>query len=145
MALHRIKNFLSHFNLPSLMVTMIWWFSFGIESRTTSVNLSVCDRNIKLLHWFANFWLTIVFFPGFLQWKKVCFKAKHKEVMKFLCKRLCLLNVNGLARITWNVFYQALQDTFLVTFYTYSFFFFWYHVFILQNTVHQKSLSGLLF
>uniref|UniRef100_A0A9J2PF06 Uncharacterized protein n=1 Tax=Ascaris lumbricoides TaxID=6252 RepID=A0A9J2PF06_ASCLU len=49
---------------------------------------------------------------GMLQWRRVCFKAKHRDVMRFLCKRLCIINPNGLARITWNTFYDALHRSF---------------------------------
>uniref|UniRef100_A0A914USN4 Uncharacterized protein n=1 Tax=Plectus sambesii TaxID=2011161 RepID=A0A914USN4_9BILA len=48
---------------------------------------------------------------GMLQWRKVCFKAKAGEVMKFLCGELCQVNAVGLARITWNTFYTALHFT----------------------------------
>ncbi|VDM23764.1 unnamed protein product [Toxocara canis] len=48
-------------------------------------------------------------FPGLLQWRRICFKAKHREVMRFLCNRLCVINPNALARITWNSFYDALH------------------------------------
>lgn len=50
-------------------------------------------------------------YVGILQWKRVCFKAKHKEVMQFLCKQLCAVNPNALARITWNTFYYALHKS----------------------------------
>uniref|UniRef100_A0A914YAF6 Uncharacterized protein n=1 Tax=Panagrolaimus superbus TaxID=310955 RepID=A0A914YAF6_9BILA len=43
---------------------------------------------------------------GFLWWKKVCFNAKHKEVMHFLCHHLCEINLQGMARITWDSFYH---------------------------------------
>uniref|UniRef100_A0A915PHE6 Uncharacterized protein n=1 Tax=Setaria digitata TaxID=48799 RepID=A0A915PHE6_9BILA len=48
---------------------------------------------------------------GLLLWKKVCFKAKDREVLHFLCERLCIINAPGLARITWNTFYQTLQNS----------------------------------
>lgn len=31
--------------------------------------------------------------------------------MRFLCERLCGINASGLARITWNTFYQTLQNS----------------------------------
>ncbi|KHN82243.1 hypothetical protein Tcan_08985 [Toxocara canis] len=49
---------------------------------------------------------------GLLQWRRICFKAKHREVMRFLCNRLCVINPNALARITWNSFYDALHRSF---------------------------------
>ncbi|KAM3725176.1 Diphosphomevalonate decarboxylase [Dirofilaria immitis] len=50
-------------------------------------------------------------FIGLLQWRKVCFKAKDREVLRFLCEQLCIINASGLARITWNTFYQTLQNS----------------------------------
>ncbi|EFO13837.1 hypothetical protein LOAG_14690 [Loa loa] len=50
-------------------------------------------------------------FIGLLQWRKICFKAKDREVLHFLCERLCTINATGLARITWNTFYQTLQSS----------------------------------
>ncbi|CAG9531700.1 unnamed protein product, partial [Cercopithifilaria johnstoni] len=50
-------------------------------------------------------------FIGLLHWRKVCFKAKDREVLHFLCERLCIINATGLARITWNTFYQTLQNS----------------------------------
>ncbi|VDK81853.1 unnamed protein product [Onchocerca ochengi] len=50
-------------------------------------------------------------FIGLLQWRKVCFKAKDREVLHFLCEQLCIINASGLARITWNTFYQTLQNS----------------------------------
>uniref|UniRef100_A0A1I8EFQ4 Uncharacterized protein n=1 Tax=Wuchereria bancrofti TaxID=6293 RepID=A0A1I8EFQ4_WUCBA len=50
-------------------------------------------------------------FIGLLQWRKVCFKAKDREVLHFLCEQLCAINAAGLARITWNTFYQTLQNS----------------------------------
>ncbi|VBB29286.1 unnamed protein product [Acanthocheilonema viteae] len=50
-------------------------------------------------------------FIGLLQWRKVCFKAKDREVLHFLCERLCTINATSLARITWNTFYQTLQNS----------------------------------
>lgn len=50
-------------------------------------------------------------FAGMLQWRKVCFRAKAGEVMRFLCGELCQVNAVGLARITWNTFYTALHFT----------------------------------
>ncbi|VDN04702.1 unnamed protein product [Thelazia callipaeda] len=50
-------------------------------------------------------------FIGFLQWRRVCFKARHREVLHFLCEQLCAINASGLARITWNTFYQTLQNS----------------------------------
>uniref|UniRef100_A0A183DTP5 Protein SDA1 n=1 Tax=Gongylonema pulchrum TaxID=637853 RepID=A0A183DTP5_9BILA len=38
-------------------------------------------------------------------------KAQHREVMRFLCDRLCSLNAVGLARITRNTFFQIFQNT----------------------------------
>ncbi|KAH7730947.1 Protein T12A7.6 [Aphelenchoides avenae] len=48
---------------------------------------------------------------GFLNWKKVCWKAEHHELIKFLCVRLCKLNPNGMARITWDSFYDKIFQT----------------------------------
>uniref|UniRef100_A0A1I7ZQ42 Uncharacterized protein n=2 Tax=Steinernema glaseri TaxID=37863 RepID=A0A1I7ZQ42_9BILA len=48
---------------------------------------------------------------GFLNWKKVCFNAEHREVIRFLCTRLCSLNSVGLARITWTSFYDKVYHT----------------------------------
>jgi len=48
---------------------------------------------------------------GMLQWSRVCFEAKHRSVMHFLCHRLCNINPNGLARVTWNSFYTAFYYT----------------------------------
>uniref|UniRef100_A0A0R3S7A3 Rab-GAP TBC domain-containing protein n=1 Tax=Elaeophora elaphi TaxID=1147741 RepID=A0A0R3S7A3_9BILA len=50
-------------------------------------------------------------FIGLLQWRKVCFKARDREVLHFLCERLCTINAKSLARITWNTFYQTLQNS----------------------------------
>uniref|UniRef100_A0A0N5B043 Uncharacterized protein n=1 Tax=Syphacia muris TaxID=451379 RepID=A0A0N5B043_9BILA len=48
---------------------------------------------------------------GILQWSKICFRAKHSAVVEFLCQRLCDVNPNALARITWNSFYDALHKS----------------------------------
>ncbi|VDK84916.1 unnamed protein product [Litomosoides sigmodontis] len=50
-------------------------------------------------------------FIGLLQWRKVCYKAKDREVFHFLCERLCTINATGLARITWNIFYQTFRNS----------------------------------
>ncbi|VIO87843.1 Uncharacterized protein BM_BM5737 [Brugia malayi] len=34
-------------------------------------------------------------FIGLLQWRKVCFKAKDREVLHFLCEQLCAINAAG--------------------------------------------------
>ncbi|VDN60674.1 unnamed protein product [Dracunculus medinensis] len=48
---------------------------------------------------------------GILQWRQVCFLAKHRDVMKFLCNNLCKINVSSLAGTTWNIFYSSLHQS----------------------------------
>ncbi|VDD92156.1 unnamed protein product [Enterobius vermicularis] len=48
---------------------------------------------------------------GILQWGKICFRAKHGSVLRFLCDQLCEINSNTLVRITWNAFYDALHKS----------------------------------
>uniref|UniRef100_A0A0N5A776 Ankyrin repeat protein n=1 Tax=Parastrongyloides trichosuri TaxID=131310 RepID=A0A0N5A776_PARTI len=45
---------------------------------------------------------------GFLCWKKVCFRAEHRNVVRFLCDKLCHINPSGLARLTWDCFYEKI-------------------------------------
>jgi hypothetical protein len=42
---------------------------------------------------------------GFLCWKKICFRANSPEVIKFVCRSLCNLNLQGMIRLTWDNFY----------------------------------------
>uniref|UniRef100_A0A7E4V5Q1 Innexin n=1 Tax=Panagrellus redivivus TaxID=6233 RepID=A0A7E4V5Q1_PANRE len=48
---------------------------------------------------------------GFLWWKKICFSARHRETVHFLCQRLCAINLNGMARLTWDSFYHKVYLT----------------------------------
>uniref|UniRef100_A0A0K0EGP8 Ras-GEF domain-containing protein n=1 Tax=Strongyloides stercoralis TaxID=6248 RepID=A0A0K0EGP8_STRER len=45
---------------------------------------------------------------GFLCWKKVCFRAEHPHVVRFLCDKLCHINSVSLARLTWDCFYEKI-------------------------------------
>lgn len=42
---------------------------------------------------------------GFLCWKKVCFRANSPETIKFMCRSLCNINLEGMIRLTWDSFY----------------------------------------
>ncbi|MFH4977417.1 hypothetical protein AB6A40_004126 [Gnathostoma spinigerum] len=48
---------------------------------------------------------------GMLQWRRLCFKAQHGPMLRFLCSELCRINSSGLAHITWNTFYHALYTS----------------------------------
>ena len=39
------------------------------------------------------------------------FACRHVHMFEWLCKRLCIINLYGMARTTWNAFYTALNDT----------------------------------
>uniref|UniRef100_A0AC35U8N5 Uncharacterized protein n=1 Tax=Rhabditophanes sp. KR3021 TaxID=114890 RepID=A0AC35U8N5_9BILA len=45
---------------------------------------------------------------GFICWKKICFRAQHREIVQFLCHHLCTINPTGLARLTWDCFYEKI-------------------------------------
>ncbi|KAI1726086.1 hypothetical protein DdX_02780 [Ditylenchus destructor] len=48
---------------------------------------------------------------GFLYWKKICFRAEHRELTRFLCERLCRINPQGMIRLTWDSFYYKVYKT----------------------------------
>uniref|UniRef100_A0A0K0G2V4 Ras-GEF domain-containing protein n=2 Tax=Strongyloides TaxID=6247 RepID=A0A0K0G2V4_STRVS len=45
---------------------------------------------------------------GFLCWKKLCFRAEHPNIVRFLCEKLCHINSVSLARLTWDCFYEKI-------------------------------------
>uniref|UniRef100_A0A914I5R8 Uncharacterized protein n=1 Tax=Globodera rostochiensis TaxID=31243 RepID=A0A914I5R8_GLORO len=48
---------------------------------------------------------------GFLSWKSVCFSVQHPEMVRFLCKVFCRINLNGMVRLSWDNFYHKVQQT----------------------------------
>ncbi|KAF7632452.1 hypothetical protein Mgra_00008147 [Meloidogyne graminicola] len=49
---------------------------------------------------------------GFLCWKKICFNLQHPEMVNFLCKVLCKINLKGMAQMSWNNFYHKTNKIF---------------------------------
>uniref|UniRef100_A0A914ER31 Uncharacterized protein n=1 Tax=Acrobeloides nanus TaxID=290746 RepID=A0A914ER31_9BILA len=45
---------------------------------------------------------------GFLSWKRICFSGEHREMVRFLCEKLCKINATGMVRITWDSFYDKI-------------------------------------
>ncbi|KAL3081640.1 hypothetical protein niasHT_033051 [Heterodera trifolii] len=48
---------------------------------------------------------------GFLSWKTICFNVQHTEMVRFLCRVLCRININGMVRLSWDNFYHKVQQT----------------------------------
>lgn len=48
---------------------------------------------------------------GFLCWKKICYSAEHRDLTKFLCEKLCRINALGMARLTWDSFYDKVYKS----------------------------------
>lgn len=48
---------------------------------------------------------------GLLQWRSLCFRARDRETMRFLCTGLCRMNAVGVARISWTAFFDTFYNS----------------------------------
>uniref|UniRef100_A0A0K0CWN0 Uncharacterized protein n=1 Tax=Angiostrongylus cantonensis TaxID=6313 RepID=A0A0K0CWN0_ANGCA len=48
---------------------------------------------------------------GLLQWRALCFRARDRDTMRFLCTRLCHMNPVGVARISWTIFFDTFYNS----------------------------------
>ena len=68
--------------------------------------------HVQLVAFFAqNLTLAQFEYLGLLAWRRMSFACKHTVLFEWLCARLCIINLYGMARTTWNAFYTSLHAT----------------------------------
>ncbi|ETN71610.1 hypothetical protein RB195_001424 [Necator americanus] len=48
---------------------------------------------------------------GLLQWRSLCFRARDRDTMRFLCTRLCIMNPVSMARLSWTAFFDTFYNS----------------------------------
>ncbi|KAK5982888.1 hypothetical protein GCK32_009184 [Trichostrongylus colubriformis] len=95
-----------------------WEIFFDTETRVPNQKLTLCF-SFAIRHGYCQLveyiWEKIgdntKEYIGFLQWRSMCFRARDRDTMQFLCTRLCRMNPVGVARISWTAFFDTFYNS----------------------------------
>ncbi|VDL84245.1 unnamed protein product [Nippostrongylus brasiliensis] len=95
-----------------------WEVFFDTETRVPNQKLTLCFQ-FAIRHGYCQLvkyiWKKIgdntKEYIGLLQWRSLCFRARDRETMRFLCTRLCRMNAVGMARISWTAFFDTFYNS----------------------------------
>ncbi|KAK6041555.1 hypothetical protein COOONC_20940 [Cooperia oncophora] len=95
-----------------------WEIFFDTETRVPNQKLTLCFQ-FAIRHGYCQLveyiWEKIgdntKEYIGLLQWRSMCFRARDRDTMQFLCTRLCLMNPVGVARISWTAFFDTFYNS----------------------------------
>ncbi|XGW30176.1 hypothetical protein V3C99_009296, partial [Haemonchus contortus] len=95
-----------------------WEIFFDTETRVPNQKLTLCFQ-FAIRHGYCQLveyiWEKIgdntKEYIGLLQWRSMCFRARDRDTMQFLCTRLCRMNPVGVARISWTAFFDTFYNS----------------------------------
>uniref|UniRef100_A0A1I7X7M9 BUB1 N-terminal domain-containing protein n=1 Tax=Heterorhabditis bacteriophora TaxID=37862 RepID=A0A1I7X7M9_HETBA len=96
-----------------------WEIFFDTERRIANQRLILCLQ-FAIRHGYCQLvqyiWnrigdTTKEYIGGLLQWRAMCFRARDRDTMRFLCDRLCVMNPSGVARISWTAFFDTFYNS----------------------------------
>ncbi|EYB91097.1 hypothetical protein Y032_0210g2127 [Ancylostoma ceylanicum] len=95
-----------------------WDVFFDTETRVPNQKLTLCFQ-FAIRHGYFQLveyiWEKIgdntKEYIGLLQWRSLCFRARDRDTMRFLCTKLCAMNPVGVARISWTAFFDTFYNS----------------------------------